>query len=361
MTTGTLRWLRRLRTPILVAGAIAFLAGSTSLAEDSGFFRIGTGSTGGTYFPIGGLIANAVSSPPGSRPCDKGGSCGVPGLIAAAVSTIGSVANIEAIAKGDLESGLSQADVAYWAYTGTSIFRKKGKLNTLRAIANLYPESVHLVVRADSKIKTVADLKRKRISLGEKGSGTLVEAEIILRAYGLRRKHLKASYIKLGAATDQLAAGKLDGFFMVAGAPAAAIEDLAGRVEIRLVPIAGKKAIALVKKHRFFAAGEIPEGVYQGVPTTPTLTVGAQWVVAEGVGEDLVYELTRALWHENTRKLLDKGHPKGQQIRLETALVGIAIPLHPGAARYYSDIGMLSDWPASDQDADPEAAKKATN
>ncbi len=361
MTTGTQRWLRRLRTPILVAGAIAFLAGTTSLAEDSGFFRIGTGSTGGTYFPIGGLIANAVSSPPGSRPCDKGGSCGVPDLIAAAVSTIGSVANIEAIAKGDLESGLSQADVAYWAYTGTGIFRKKGKLQTLRAIANLYPESVHLVVRADSKIKTVADLKRKRISLGEKGSGTLVEAEIILRAYGLRRKHLKASYIKLGAATDQLAAGKLDGFFMVAGAPAAAIEDLAGRVEIRLVAIAGKKAEALVKKHRFFAAGEIPEGVYESVPTTLTLTVGAQWVVAEGVGEDLVYELTRALWHENTRKLLDKGHPKGQQIRLETALVGIAIPLHPGAARYYSDIGMLSDWPASEQDTDPDAAKKATN
>jgi len=324
---------------VLAVAVAGFAAGA--VANQLSFFRIGTGSTGGTYFPIGGLIANAVSNPPGSRPCDKGGSCGVPGLIAVAQSTKGSVDNVDAIAAGTLESGLCQADVAYWAYHGTGVYKKKGRVESLRAIANLYPESVHLLVRADSGIDSVAGLKGKRISLGEKGSGTLVDAEIILRAHGLRVKQVKASYLRLEAAGDLLAADQLDGLFMVAGAPARALADLADRIDIRLVPIAGPKADKLIKKYPFFAAGEIPAGVYRGVPATRTLTVGAQWVVSEHVDAELVYALTSALWNENTQRILEEGHPKGRQIRLITAVSGIGIPLHRGAARYYADVGVL--------------------
>ena len=111
--------------------------GAPLLAQDVRFFRIGTGATSGTYFSIGGLIANVISNPPGSRACDRGGSCGVPGLIAVAQSTQGSVENVKAIIDGQLESALAQADVAYWAYHGTGMFREQGPSRGLRAIAHL--------------------------------------------------------------------------------------------------------------------------------------------------------------------------------------------------------------------------------
>ncbi len=119
-------------------------------AQDITFFRILTGGTVGTYFPIGGLIANAISNPPGSRPCEDGGSCGVPGLVATSVASNGSVANVAAIGAGTAQSGFVQSDIAYWAYTGTGIYDGRPKVDFLRAIANLYPESFQLVVRKGS-------------------------------------------------------------------------------------------------------------------------------------------------------------------------------------------------------------------
>src|SRR5664279_6263739 len=164
----------------------ATLGGLPAAAQqDITFFRIGTGGTAGTYFPIGGLIANAISNPPGSRACADGGSCGVPGLVATAVASNGSVANINGIQSGQLESGFTQSDVAYWAYTCTGVYEGKPKVADLRLIANLYPETIHLVARKGANIKTVADLKGKRVSLDEPGSGTLVDARIILAAFGL--------------------------------------------------------------------------------------------------------------------------------------------------------------------------------
>ncbi len=139
-------------------------------------------------FPIGGLIANAISNPPGSRACADGGSCGVPGLVATSVASNGSVANANGIAAGTLQSGFVQSDVAYWAYNGTGIYEGRPKAEGLRAIASLYPESFQLVARKGSGIKSVTDLKGKRLSLDEPGSGTLVDARLILAAYGLTEK-----------------------------------------------------------------------------------------------------------------------------------------------------------------------------
>lgn len=305
------------------------------------YFRIGTGATGGTYFPIGGLLANAISRPAGSRPCDRGGSCGVAGLIAVAQSTDGSVANVDAIAAGRLESGLSQSDVAYWAYHGSGIYRKKGRVAGLRAIANLYSESLHLVVRRGAGIVRVADLRGKRVSVGPKESGTRVDAGIVLEAHGLHARDLEIRFLKPGPAGDRLRDGDLDAFFFVAGTPAAAIADLAEHNDIALVPISAPDARRINSRFPFLSAGIIPAGVYRGVGRTSTLTVGAQWVVGARVDEATVYGITRALWHENTRRLLDRGHAEGRSIRLERALDGIGIPLHPGAARYYREIGRI--------------------
>jgi len=322
----------------MLCAAALLLAPVLLRAQDVSFFRIGTGSTSGTYFPIGGLLANAISKPPGSRDCDQGGSCGVPGLIAVAQSTEGSVANIRGIADGSLESGLAQADIAYWAYHGQGIFKDTGPITSLRSIASLFLESVHLVVSRDKGINSVADLRGRRISLDREGSGTRVDALLILKAYGLSLDDIDAQALSSGEAADALRAGEIDGFFMVVGAPANAVVPLADDSLVSLVPITGPEADSLIKSYPFFSRAHIPSGTYFNVADTQTLAVGAQWLVSEAVPEDLVYEITRALWHKNTRQLLDKGHPRGREITLQTALDGLVVPLHPGARRYYSEL-----------------------
>jgi len=317
-------------------GAIA-----TASAQDLQFFTIGTGGTAYTYYPVGGVIANAISNPPGSRPCDSGGSCGVPGLIASAVSSRGSVDNINAIVSGLRNSGFAQSDVAYWAYTGTGTREGKPPATDLRAIAALFPEHIHLVALKDSGINSVADLKGKRVSLDEPGSGTYVDANLILEANGLSSDDVQAEALKGGAASEALRNGKIDAFFVVAGYPTGSLVELASAVPIKLVPIDGAGAQALTSKYGFFAASDIPAGTYAGVDSVTTVAVGAQWLTSAKESDDLIYAITKALWNDKTRKLLDVGHAKGKSITLESALDGIGIPLHPGAERFYREVGLI--------------------
>lgn len=311
-------------------------------AQDIQFFTIGTGGTAATYYPVGGVIANAISKPPGSRPCDEGGSCGVDGLIASAVSSRGSVDNINAIVSGLRNSGFAQSDVAYWAYTGTGTMEGKPPATDLRAIAALFPEHIHLVAAADSGINSVADLKGKRVSLDEPGSGTYVDAKLILEAAGLSDSDIDAEALKPDASSDALRNGKLDAFFFVGGYPTGAIVELAASTQIKLVPIDGASAEALTGKYGFFSASDIPAGTYEGVDgDTATVAVGAQWLTSAKADETLIYNITKALWNDNTRKLLDNGHAKGKVITLETALDGLGVPLHPGAEKFYKEAGLI--------------------
>jgi hypothetical protein len=327
-----------------LAGALG-VAGLAALPvraqQDITFFRILTGGTVGTYFPIGGLIANAISNPPCSRPCNDGGSCGVPGLVATSVASNGSVANAAAIGAGTAQSGFVQSDVAYWAYTGSGVYEGRPKIDVLRAIANLYPESFQLVVRRGSGIKSVADLRGKRVSLDEPGSGTLVDARLILAAYGLSETDLKAEYLPAQQVADKLKEGAIDAFFNVSGWPQSAIADLAATIGIELVPIDGPEAGKLLQQYSFFGADEIPGDAYKGVNGVKTVSVHALWVTSSKQPEDLIYKITAALWNPNTRKLLDSGHAKGRAIRLETATVGLGIPLHAGAEKFYKEKGLL--------------------
>ena len=321
---------------------VATLVGATfATAQQMSFFRIGTGGTAGTYFPIGGLLANAISNPPGSRECDKGGSCGVPGLIATAVASNGSVANINGIVAGSLESGLTQSDVAFWAHSGTGVFDGKPKVEELRAIANLYPETIHLVARKGSGIKSPADLKGKRVSLDEPGSGTLIDARIVMGAYGVTEKDVKAEYLKPNAAGDRLRDGALDAFFFVGGYPTGAISELATSAGIELVPIGGPEAKKILADYKFFGPDKVPAGTYKDVGEVETVSVNALWVTSAKQPEELIYGITKAIWNDNSRKLLDAGHAKGKVIRKETALDGVGIPLHPGAEKFYREIGLL--------------------
>jgi len=327
-------------TNLLAAAALIFGATGAS-AQEMSFFRIATGGTAGTYFPIGGLLANAISNPPGSRACEEGGSCGAPGLVATAIASNGSVANVNGIKGGSIESGFSQSDVAYWAYTGTGVFEGQEPVTELRAITNLYPESIHLVARAGAGINSVADLKGKKVSLDEPGSGTLVDAQLILAAWGLSEADITPEYLKPNQAADLMRDGHMDAFFFVGGFPAGAIAELATSRDITIVPLTGPEADAVISEYGFFAPNTIPAGTYQGVDQdVSTLAVGALWITGASQPDDLVYEITKAVWNKNSRTLLDAGHAKGKEIVLEHALDGVGIPLHAGAERFYREAGL---------------------
>jgi TRAP transporter TAXI family solute receptor len=292
------------------------------------FFRIGTGGTAGTYYPVGGMIANAVSQP---------GK-----IVATAQATNGSVANVNGVAGGALESGFSQSDVATWAYTGTGVYEGKPKVTDLRMIANLYPESIHLVVKKGSGIKSVSDLKGKRVALDEPGSGTLVNARIVLAAYGVKESDIKPEYIKPNQAGDKLKDGALDAFFFVGGAPAGAIAELASSgTGIELVPLAGPQADALRRTNPYLAVDTIAAGTYKDVPAVQTMAMGAQWVTSAKADTETVYQITKALFGKAAQDTLAAGHAKGKFITKENAVKGVGIPFHPGAERFYKEAGLL--------------------
>src|SRR6266699_3603048 len=156
----------------LVCASLFFATslGAAALAQEPRFFRIGTAATGGSFFEVGGLVASAISSPADGPACGRGGSCGVRGLVAVAQATPGSIENLRLINEGQIESGFAQSDLAGWAYRATGDFAGAGPMSKLRAIASLFPEAAHLVVLADSPIRSLTDLKGKRVSLGEAGS-----------------------------------------------------------------------------------------------------------------------------------------------------------------------------------------------
>ncbi len=326
---------------MLVVTALAVEVHATDAEEpEIRVVRIGTGPTGGSYFPIGGIIANLISSPPGSMACAAGGSCGVPGLIISAISTEGSVENIVGLTAGNLDMALVQADVAKLAYLGQGPFAEEPPHRTLRAIASLHPEAVHVVTSAASGIDSIGALRGKRVSLGARRSGTRVTAGMVLAGFGLNPDKVVPVYEGLNRSTDMLADGEIDAFFMVGGYPMATVQYAAEANSIRLVPIDGKNADALQAQFSFFSRTTIPADTYHDIAATPTLSVRANLVVDASMDEDLVYAVTRALWLPENLEVLSRDLPENLRVEAKNAISGIALPLHPGAARFYREVGL---------------------
>lgn len=309
-------------------------------AQDT-VIRIGSGPTGGTDFLFGGLIGNAISNPPGSRECEKGGNCGVPGLIAVAQTTAGAMANVQAVARGDLEMGLCPADAASWAYAGTGPFAGSEPLSHMRVLARLYPETIHLVTPAASKITNVAGLKGKKVGIGEQGSATAATAKLVLSAFGVHWDTVHLKYLEFTAIAEALSTGKIDAMFMIGGVPILALEDLARRKPVRVVPINGPIAAKLSDVLPFYSLGVVPAGTYGGTEDVPSLDVGSVLVARDTMDDTLAYGVTQAIWHERNQTLFQNGHPSGKLMDRSEAALGFALPLHPGAARFYFSQGIM--------------------
>lgn len=332
---------RHLIASTLATGLLADRAVRAQQPAVERHFLIGAGPVGGTYFPVAGLIATAISNPPGGRSCEAGGNCGVPGLVADALATQGSIENLRKIGDGSMDSGLAQADVASAAFKGEDSFAGRALVG-LRAMANLFPETVHIVIRRGSGLESLADLRGKAVSLGERESGALSVSQQLLAAVGVRRRDIDALYLAPQAAGARLLEGTLDAFIMIAGQPAPVVAAMAQQSAIDLLPVPPELAARLRQSQPWLSATTIAAGLYDRIEARPSIAVDAQWLVSDAVEADLVYGNLRALFHPTIRGRLDR-NPSAAAIRLETAAEGLAVPLHAGAIRFYKERGVVKD------------------
>jgi len=331
---------RRLLTALAGAALFGLAPGADARADQAReealtFFRIGTGPTAETLYAFGAAIAAGISRPPGGSPCDRGGICGVPGLIAVAQSKGGSIENLEGLADDELESALVHADMAYWAYNAAGPFRHRPPFTSLRVIANLAPVMMHVAVRADSDIAEFDDLRGRAVSLGPSGSGTVSNALLLLRTQGIPLEELRPRFLHPGPASDALASGEIDGLFEIGGAPIDALAALAERTPIRLLPIEGYAARQMQSLYPFLRGGEIRGDLYAGVPPTPTLSLGVQWVTRSEQPAALIEAIARALWSGPSEELYRIDNPQSRFPSVEEAARETAVPIHKGAQAYY--------------------------
>ncbi len=321
--------LSRLLLTVVALVMASVCLSQAALADGPQLLRIGTGGLYGVYYPVGNALAQGMTA-----------SDIAPDLLAVAQTSGGSVANVQALARGEVEAGLVQADVALWALRGEGPFAQEpGK--PVRALASLYPEHLQILIRKDVKIRSVKDFRGKAISLDETGSGTLAVMRIVLAAHGLSENDFNPVYLKPEFSTERLAQGKLHGISLVAGIPAQAIAVVAGD-EYSLVPIDPEISAAITRQYPYLAPGTIPANTYPGNnKAVPTLEVNALLLVLEDLDEDLAYAITAAIWDEKTQAMLRDAHPQGRSVTLESALHGLSVPLHPGAIRFYQEQSLL--------------------
>ncbi|WP_041077248.1 TAXI family TRAP transporter solute-binding subunit [Thermotoga caldifontis] len=288
------------------------------------FLTIGTGGTAGTYYPLGAAMADIWNK-------------NIKGMNAMVQSTGASVANINLLKSKEVDVIFVQNDVAYYAYNGVELFKEP--FLQLRGLATLYPETVQIVALADRGINSVYDLKGKRVAVGAAGSGTEVNARQILAAAGITYKDITVQYLSFAEAANNLKDGNIDAAFVTAGHPTAAIVDLAAVRKIVLVPIAEEIIKALQKDYPFYVKIVVPAGTYKGVDTdVVTVAVKAMLAVREEMPEDLAYQLLKTMY-ANQKRLIE-AHAKGELIIPETGKEGMSIPLHPGAEKFFKEMGL---------------------
>ena len=332
----------------LACASLLYLAltSAASAETETRFFRIGTAATGGSFFEIGGVVALAISSPVEGSACGPSGGCGVPGLVAVAQATRGSMENLRLIDNRQIESGFVQADLAAMAYSGTGVFADQGAMSQLRAIASLFPEALHVVVRVDSPIRSIGELAGRVVAIGEPGSGTQVNAKALLAAAGFGEGDVVTKGLRAAQAAEEMKNGTVDALIVAGSYPIPAVQQLAAAVPIRLVPVVGQVAKKLQSRFSSYTPTIIPAGVYRTVDTD-TASVGshALWLVGAHVDEALVHDITRAVWSEAAAKLFAGLDPIGRRIQISNALKGVSLPLHPGAERFYREKGMATELP----------------
>lgn len=313
------------RGPLGLFGTAALFAmslGAPALAQDQ--LSIATGGTGGTYFPVGGGLAEIINNH-------------VEGFSATAEVTGASVENMGLIALGDADLAIGLADTVAQAYTGTGTFDGQ-QLDMVRGLASLYANMVHIVALEGSGITTLEDLRGMRVSVGAPGSGTEVNAEAILAANGISYDDIDEQRLNFNETADALANGDIDAGFFSVGAPTSSILNLATTQDIVIIALSQAELDAAMAADATFSTTTLPSGSYNGVDEDVTvLGIPNVLVVSSEMSDDLAYALTKALY-ENIAEL-QAVHPSANETTIAFSMSATPIPMHPGALRYYDEVG----------------------
>ncbi len=315
---------------VLCFGLALLLAPSASMARIQ-FVTIGTGGVTGVYYPTGGAISRMVNK-----------KAKIYNMKATVESTGGSVFNINAVLNGDLEFGIAQSDRQYQAVNGMKEWKGKAQ-KKLRAVFSIHPESITLIASDASGINSIADMKGKRIGIGNPGSGQLGNSRDALALAGLdEKKDIQAEYIKAVEAASALQDERIDAFFYTVGHPNGSIKEAtAGRIKVHIVPIPDVQS--LIAKYPYYAKAFIPMKFYPNATNKEdklaTFGVKATLVTSSDISDDIVYAITKEVF--DNLEAFKKLHPAYSVLTKKNMLEGLSAPLHPGAVKYYKEAGLM--------------------
>ena len=319
--------LLALVTALLIASALF-----VGCAKKLTYVTIGTGGVTGVYYPAGGAISRMINKQAQTY-----------GIKATVESTAGSVYNINAVVRGDLDFGIAQSDRQYQAVNGIAEWQGRGPQKKLRSVFALHPESITLIASTESGINSIEDLKNKRVNIGNPGSGQLQNSKDVLAAYNISLSDFQAEQVKAVEAPGLLQDGRIDAFFYTVGHPNGNIKETsAGKTPVKFIPITGRSAQALIKNAPYYTETYIPKLYYPKVQNdqdVTTIGVRATLVTSEDVSEEIVYAMTKEIF-ENL-KIFKNLHQSFYTLTKKSMTEGLSAPLHKGAERYYKEVGLL--------------------
>ncbi len=314
-----------MRRPAGLFGTAAIVAmsfGAPALAQEQ--LSIATGGTGGVYYPMGGGLAEVINNH-------------IDGYSATAEVTGASVENMGLIATGDADLAIGLADTVAQAQTGTGRFDGQ-QLEMIRGLASLYANMVQIVALESSGITSLEDLRGQRVSVGAPGSGTEVNANAILEANGISYDDIDEQRLNFNETADALANGDIDAGFWSVGAPTSSILNLATTQDIVILELSAAELEAAMGAHATFATTTLAGGSYNGVDEDiAVLGIPNVLTVSSEMSDDVAYEITKAMF-ENVADL-QAVHPAANEITVDFTMAATPVPLHPGAIRYYEEIG----------------------
>lgn len=299
---------------------------SGEINKDDYFITVATGPTSGLYYPIGGAFSNVIKNSIGYK--------------SSAQSTGASVENINLILESKADLAITMSDSIAQAYEGTGAFEDKEPQSNLRALTGLYPNYVQLVTTDKSGIKSFQDLKGKKVGIGAPNSGVELNARMMFEAHDMTYEDSKVDYLNYGESIDQMKNGLIDAAFVTSGIPNATIMELGTTNDIVIVPIEGEGADNLIEKYPFFVKEIIPADTYDTGEDVNTVTVRNIMIIRDDLPEDVVYEITKGIF-ENIEDIQASHNTAQKHISLENSQIGVGIPFHPGAERYYKEMGII--------------------
>lgn len=311
---------------------IIFLLFNCNPNSSGEYVAIGTGAVTGVYYPTGGAISKMINNKSKQY-----------GIKATVESTAGSVYNINAVISGDLEFGIAQSDRQYQAAKGKAEWEETGPMKSLRSVFSIHPESVTLIVSADSGIHSVGELKGKRVNIGNPGSGQLQNSRDVLAAFGITPDDIEAEYLKAVEAPGLLQDERIDAFFYTVGHPNGNIKEAtSGRIKVNIISIKGSEINRLLDKYPYYAQTVIPGEFYPNMANKgdiDSIGVKATLVTSSEVDNDIVYAITKEVF-DNLDEFKEL-HPAYAVLTRENMLKGLSAPVHKGALKYYKEAGLI--------------------